>query len=642
MRCGKLRYFFRLQYVYLALLCSSFDVSNGQNVTSVEQFPILQSHSRRLSGHAYISLKNLEQSDGPSKNDEAKSSFSVKVRDTESDRPKKTLLRAAEQPVDDGPFSKHSQKAANSTTSHQTKPLTSSLSSKSKMLRGEKSKPRGSLEAQQKDNSDIATLAPASSSILRGVGLPKHPSLNEDNDHTVKSWTTATIKANSIDVESNRDNNGPSPIQPQLDHESVGSNGEETDDGSTTYLTGRESLVSVLIKTRNKHKSHSSMKEKGKAGRFKSYGKSNKKSYKNNRFNDVDYWLRKQHGTGTSSTSEYYEDNDKVGDGWLTSPRGKATKGSKASKSKKGTIESRSKRIKTSSKKLKGREKTSSSSKTPLFAPIIREKHSPTARPSAQPVGSTENPTVPPSRFTPSPSSAPTVANFPTFAPSYPPLFTSTPNTGGSTISPTSKSSTISPTATPNVANVPTNAPSTEQMSAAPVGIPTLSPFVQETQAPIVTSSGAPNVELSIAPSLVPMSAPSAVGQVDASPFNLVYGTDGQPTEADLLSAGALTVQYLEDFFTSQFSLNSETELVAVTGTVTSTDVTQSLVAFDLSLTFSENSVFVPTSSDVDNLLFAAFQPPFVDGLLTLLATDLPSENAVSTTMSVQYSKSRR
>ena len=57
------------------LLRSSFDVSNGQNVTTVEQFPILKLHMRRLSGHAYIPLKTLEHSDGTNKTDEANVAF---------------------------------------------------------------------------------------------------------------------------------------------------------------------------------------------------------------------------------------------------------------------------------------------------------------------------------------------------------------------------------------------------------------------------------------------------------------------------------------------------------------------------------------------------------------------------------------
>ena len=85
-----------------------------------------------------------------------------------------------------------------------------------------------------------------------------------------------------------------------------------------------------------------------------------------------------------------------------------------------------------------------------------------------------------------------------------------------------------------------------------------------------------------------------------------------------MLTAGTLTLQYLQEFLTAQFEFNSEIELVEPSGTVTATDVTQALVAFDVSLLFSEGR-FVPTSSDIDNLLFAAFQSPFVDGLLTYL-----------------------
>ena len=752
------------------LLCSFFDLCYGQNLTAVEQAPPLQLHenaSRRLSGHAYISLNKLEQSDGTNEIEEGNGALSLKARTTKSDRPKKILLRASEQTADNVHSSQQSQKTPHSTTSYQSSTPKSSFKSKSKMVRGANSKPKGSLKTQQNDNGEISTVAPASNSTLRGVGLPKHPTVNEQYKQTVTNEATPAIKANSIDFESNRDANRPSPIQPklitteqtelqesmtakseasklkirptsadlklsssksgrtslvdgapregfytdgssfvsiliqtqpthastsspkeksrpygiidrsdtissvneeserihiknpQLYHESIGSIGEETVDGYTTSnFSGGESFVSVLMKTKNKHRSHSIVEEKSKAGRFKSYVKSNKKSHKSSRSNRVD----QLHGTGASSTSEYYEDNEKV-DGWLTSQTGKSSKGSKSSKSKNQSHESTSKRTKMS----KGREKKRSSSKTasvpqrivspyppvrPVFVPTIQETEAPAGSPSAQPVVSpSKTPTTLPSRFAPVPSVAPIVlpsvtatptasgvADFPSLAPSNMSAFTSTPTTVGSTLAPTSNSVTMSPTATPTVVNVPTNAPSSVQTSSAPVGIPTISPVMQETQAPIVSTSVAPNAEPSVAePSIAP-----AVGKVDASPFNVVYEAGGQPSESDLLSAGALTVQYLEDFFASQFALNSNTELVATTGTVTSTDATQSLVTFDLTLTFSDGSVFVPSSSDVDNLLFAAFQLPFVDSLLTLLTTDLSSDNALSTTSSVQYSKSGR
>ena len=127
------------------------------------------------------------------------------------------------------------------------------------------------------------------------------------------------------------------------------------------------------------------------------------------------------------------------------------------------------------------------------------------------------------------------------------------------------------------------------------------------------------SLEPSASPSLVQASSVAQPpGQVNASPFNIVFETSEQPSESDLLTAGTLTLQYLQEFLTAQFEFNSETELVEPSGTVTATDVTQALVAFDVSLLFSEGR-FVPTSSDIDNLLFAAFQSPFVDGLLTYL-----------------------
>jgi len=129
-------------------------------------------------------------------------------------------------------------------------------------------------------------------------------------------------------------------------------------------------------------------------------------------------------------------------------------------------------------------------------------------------------------------------------------------------------------------------------------------------------------------------------GEVRASRFSLIFeGAAGQPSEDNLLAAGDVVLRYLEDFFTVQFQLNDRTNFDSSGGPVTRTDVAEALAEFDVSLFFSADSAFTPKTSDVDNLLFAAFKPPFVDELLTLLGSDL-SDNPLSSTSNVVYSLS--
>jgi hypothetical protein len=123
---------------------------------------------------------------------------------------------------------------------------------------------------------------------------------------------------------------------------------------------------------------------------------------------------------------------------------------------------------------------------------------------------------------------------------------------------------------------------------------------------------------------------------VPASPFSVQYDITGTPTDADFTQATDLTQQYLEDYFTQQFGLNVATIMTDFTGAVTGTDPATDTASYAVSVTFDDTSAFVPTTADLDLMLIAAFQQPFVQTLLDSLA-GLPSSNPFATTTAANY-----
>ena len=119
--------------------------------------------------------------------------------------------------------------------------------------------------------------------------------------------------------------------------------------------------------------------------------------------------------------------------------------------------------------------------------------------------------------------------------------------------------------------------------------------------------------------------------------FDVVYEIpSGTATDADLSAAGEVTVQYLQDFLTAQFDFNAVTQLESVEGTVVGTSSADTSAMLEISLIFSNDSQILPSMDDILSLLFTAFQQPFVNGLITMLGTELPPSNPLSGSTQVQ------
>ena len=123
-----------------------------------------------------------------------------------------------------------------------------------------------------------------------------------------------------------------------------------------------------------------------------------------------------------------------------------------------------------------------------------------------------------------------------------------------------------------------------------------------------------------------------------ASPFNLVFESEGDPSEADLEAAANVTLRYLEDYFIVQYEFNSRTNLMATNGIVTEFNAAESQIFLAITLLFSEDSIFLPSQEDIDELIVTALRNPFVGQLKRLLESDLPPSNPLSATTKVTYS----
>lgn len=90
-----------------------------------------------------------------------------------------------------------------------------------------------------------------------------------------------------------------------------------------------------------------------------------------------------------------------------------------------------------------------------------------------------------------------------------------------------------------------------------------------------------------------------------------------------------------------QFEFNSETNLIDFLGATVGTDNEATEASYDVDLIFSQDSLATPSMDEVDVLIFAAFNQPFVQDLVALLS-ELPTSNPFSMTTAVTYTPLNR
>ena len=200
-------------------------------------------------------------------------------------------------------------------------------------------------------------------------------------------------------------------------------------------------------------------------------------------------------------------------------------------------------------------------------------------------------------------------------------------------IAPSMVPSTMTATAAPTSAG-----PSTMTATAAPTSA--AGPSTMTATPTSARGGGMP----SISPAAPGTDIPSGPGVVTATRFDVEYmAGDVTVTEDDMNAAAEVTVDYIVSFMQQQFGFSQGNQVLDdVVVTIVDTDAATLQATYDVTLKFGMDSIAFPTQEDVDNLLFTAFSIPFVTGLLTLLAENLPESNPLSSTSSAVYTPNRR
>ena len=253
----------------------------------------------------------------------------------------------------------------------------------------------------------------------------------------------------------------------------------------------------------------------------------------------------------------------------------------------------RSKKGKAMKKSKKGGVVTSAPS-----PPIV------TTAPTAPP---TLTPTVPP-------TTAPTAP--PTITPTVPPT---TAPTAPPTITPTVPPTTA-PTAPPTL--TPTVPPTT-----APTAPPTLTPTVPPTTCPTAPSTGT--------------SSPTSIDSISSrsSPLIIAYSplTD-TPTSEDYKELTRATQKYLEDFFMEFFvklAITSLDDFLTVRVKEAFIEGEPVLVTYESNGLFNPDSIFIPVTQEIDNLISDALGSEDYLTLIQCLSTFNPFRGTETTTFSI-------
>lgn len=225
--------------------------------------------------------------------------------------------------------------------------------------------------------------------------------------------------------------------------------------------------------------------------------------------------------------------------------------------------------------------------------------------------------------------SAPTATLRPTIVKPSPTVKTTVPNSSPTTAFP---SPTISPTSFVHV--VPTAA----APSFLPVKLPTAFPISLAPMLPTVAPIAAPKSP-TVAPVAAPTAAPPSTNNtiVTASPFDVVYSpTPGSVTQQDFAPAINLTCAHIEQYIMQVYSLGPFIKLNHVTCSAFATATSPTKISFNVSAAFGNDSIFIPSQGNIDQLVSVALRPPEVNKLIGELNA-LPASNPLSATTNITY-----
>ena len=110
---------------------------------------------------------------------------------------------------------------------------------------------------------------------------------------------------------------------------------------------------------------------------------------------------------------------------------------------------------------------------------------------------------------------------------------------------------------------------------------------------------------------------------------------------SEFRAAEEVTLTYLREFMESQFEFNIRTTLNGFRGTLVASNAADSVATYEISLIFDPSSIDTPTAEEVDLLVFAALNEPFVPTLIAALNA-LTADNSFSQTSTVTYTPNGR
>jgi hypothetical protein len=100
--------------------------------------------------------------------------------------------------------------------------------------------------------------------------------------------------------------------------------------------------------------------------------------------------------------------------------------------------------------------------------------------------------------------------------------------------------------------------------------------------------------------------------------------------------AGDITLSHIESVIRDQFSTTFGAEIAAFDGMITETGFNPVTIDFAITITFADQSGFIPTTEEIDSLIELAFLPPSIDNLIGQYNA-LPADSPFSTTQTIQY-----
>jgi hypothetical protein len=224
-------------------------------------------------------------------------------------------------------------------------------------------------------------------------------------------------------------------------------------------------------------------------------------------------------------------------------------------------------------------------------------------------------------------------------------------DTGNATVSPTSQTRTPSngtqaPSASPsgNRTLQPSLAATSGNATAAPSSFP--SSVIVTTPTVIPNQTATPTTPPGIIPNSGPPIATFAptsfsgptLNTIELDPYAVRYTLSSpiSPSQENLFQAESLTITFINDVIDANFGFSNDIALKDISTIAVKNSANPAQIDYRTNITFTGNSVDVPTKAELNALVASMFEQPTVETLVLLL-NNLPSDNPLSTTTEASF-----